>query len=134
MPIATTQDFTQDLTVHIVTGPILEQEMVATLEAFYKQRFTKLVLWDMSQADLQHVKVETLQRFVQKGSELGVRRAGGRTAVVAPSALQYGLARMSEAFAEIESAPFGFRAFRTLEEAMVWLIPDPDRCESDSHE
>lgn len=124
VPIATTQDFEQDLTVHIVTGRISEQEMFATLENFYEHRFTTLLLWDMSQADLQHVTPDILQRFVRRAAELGVMRRGGRTAVVGASALQYGLARMSGAFTEMHAAPYAFRAFRTHEQALAWLKSD----------
>jgi len=121
MGIKITKD--EDLTVHDVTGPISEVEMYDALEKFYKQEPTALLLWDMSQADAGHVTSEILQKFIKKSAELGVSRQGGRTAVIAPDDLQYGLARMSEAFSKMESAPYSFRAFRTREEALQWLKP-----------
>jgi len=123
MPIVTTQDFDHDLTVHVVTGAITDDEMFETLESFYAGRLTRLLLWDMSQADLQTTTADTLRRFVQRAAELGVRRTGGKTAVITSTALQYGLARMTEAFAKMEAAPYEFRAFKSHDEALAWLLP-----------
>jgi hypothetical protein len=123
MPIATTQDFDHDLTVHVATGAITDEEMFGTLEGFYAGRVTRLLLWDMSQADLRTTTADTLRRFVQRAAELGASRSGGKTAVITSTALQYGLARMSEAFARMESAPYEFRAFKSQNEALAWLLP-----------
>jgi hypothetical protein len=122
MPIEITHDFERDLTIHVVTGRATEEDMFGALEAFYASKFTRLLLWDMSETDLRQVQIEVLQRFVRRAAELGARRAGGKTAVVAATALQYGMARMSEAFAEIESTPYEFRAFKSREAALAWLL------------
>jgi hypothetical protein len=121
MGIKITKDEDRDLTRHDVTGPVSEEEMYDALENFYKGEPTTLLLWDMSQADVSQVTTETLQRFVRKSTRLGGSRQGGRTAVIASEDLQYGLARMSEVFTEIESAPYSFRAFRSRQEALQWL-------------
>jgi len=121
MGIKITRDEDRDLTIHVVTGPVSEEEMYDALENFYKREPTALLLWNMSQADVSQVTTETLQRLVRKSTQLGGSRQGGRTAVIASEDLQYGLARMSEVFAEIESAPYSFRAFRSRQEALQWL-------------
>ena len=95
MPIETTRDKGQDLTIHVVTGPVFEAQMYRTLEDFYDREPTALVLWDMSQAELSQVTPDMLQKFIRRAAEIGVRRQGGRTAVVASDDLQFGLARMS---------------------------------------
>ena len=124
MGIKTIKDEEQDFTVHEVTGPISEVEMYDALEIFYKQDPTSLLLWDMSQTDVSHVTSDILQKFVRKSAELGTARQGGRTAVIAPEDLQFGLARMSEVFSDMASAPYSFRSFRTREEALKWLTSD----------
>jgi hypothetical protein len=124
MSIETTRDADRNLTTHVVIGSVSEKEMHGVLEDFYDRQPTALVLWDMSQAELAHVTAEMLAKFVCRAAELGVRRRGGRTAVVAPDDLQYGLGRMSETLAEIESAPFSFRVFRSRQDAMQWLASD----------
>ena len=111
----------EDLTVHDVTGSASEMQMYDAIEKFYQEEPTALLLWDMSQADVSHVTPDILRNFAKKSAILGVNRQGGRTAVVAPKDLQYGLARMSEVFLEAESAPFSFRVFRTRDEALQWL-------------
>lgn len=121
MGIRTTKDKGQNLTVHDVKGPVSEADMDDALEKFYMQDPTTLLLWDMSQAEVSHVTPERLQKFIKKSAELEVHRQGGRTAIVASEDLQFGLARMSEIFAEIESVPYSFNAFRSREEALQWL-------------
>ena len=124
MSIETTRDADQDLTTHVVTGFVSEEEMHGALEDFYEGQPTALVLWDMSQAEVAHVTPEMLQKFVHRAAELGVSRRGGRTAVIASGDLQFGLGRMSETFAEIESTPFSFCVFRSRQDAMRWLVSD----------
>lgn len=121
MGIKISRNEEQDLTIHDVTGPVSEEEMYEALENFYKREPSALLLWDMSQADVSHVTSNILHRFIEKSAELGMFREGVRTAIAAPKDLQYGLARMSEAFVKITSAPFSFNAFRTREQALQWL-------------
>lgn len=121
MAIKVIKDRNQDLTIHEVTGYAIEVEMYDALEKFYQQEPTTMLLWDMSKSDVSHVTPDILQKFIKRSAELGVSRQGGRTAIIAPEDLQYGLARMSMAFSEIESAPFSLCAFRTPKEALQWL-------------
>jgi hypothetical protein len=124
MPIETARDADRNLTTHVVIGFVSEKEMHEVLEGFYDGQPTALVLWDMSKAQLAHVTAEMLQKFVRRAAKLGVHRRGGRTAVIAPEDLQYGLGRMSETFAEIESTPYRFSVFRSRQDAMQWLASD----------
>ena len=122
MGVKITRDEHRNLTLHDVTGPVSEEEMYDALENFYKREPTALLLWDMSQADVSHVTADILKRFVSKSVELEMRCQGGRRiAVVASKDVQYGLARMSEVFAELESAPYSISVFRSHKEALEWL-------------
>jgi len=124
MSIETTHDPDRNLTIHVVIGSVSEKEMYGVLEDFYERQPTALVLWDMSQAEMAHVTAGMLQKFIRRAAQLGTHRRGGRTAVVAPDDLQYGLGRMSETFAEIESVPFSYCVFRSQQDAMRWLASD----------
>lgn len=126
MPITTTRDRGQNLTEHVVTGPALEAEMYRTLEDFYAQEPTDLLLWDMSNAEVSHVTPDILRKFVQRAAKLGVSREGGRTAILAPEDLQFGLGRMTETFADIESTPYKVQVFRSRQDALKWLMPATD--------
>jgi len=57
--------------------------------------------------------------MVQK---LGFSRQGGKTAVVAPKDLVYGLARMFQIMSDTDDFPFETRVFRSYEEAEQWLL------------
>ena len=124
MPIKTTQDKGQNLTTHVVTGLIVEEEMYKALDVFYEHYNTPLLLWDMSEAEMDNVTPEMLRNFIRKAAKIGVRRRDGKTAVVAISDLQYGFGRMSEMLFELESGPFSFRVFRSRQDAMAWLTSD----------
>ena len=121
MSIITTWTQKENLTIHTVSGLASEEDMYRALAGDGNRETTAFVLWDMSRAEVAHVTSDILRRFIRKATELGEARQGGRTAVVAPEDLQFGLARMSEVFSEEESSPFGFRAFRTRAEALLWL-------------
>lgn len=124
VPIDVTRDPSRDLTTHVVIGPVPEEEMYTVLEGFYADQPTTRLLWDMSRAEMEHVTPEMLRRFISKAAELGVKRPGGRTAVIAPKDLQFALGRMSETFMDFESAPFSFRVFRSAADALSWLVSD----------
>ena len=122
MPVESSRDQGQNLTKHVVKGPVSEEEMYSALEDFYGNEPTLYLLWDMSQADLEHVTPDILKKFIKRAVELGKSRQKARTAVIAPNDLQYGLGRMSEAFFLLESAPFNFKAFRSRQDALTWLM------------
>ena len=65
-------------------------------------------------------------RHLSEAARLGKERVGGKPAVVVRSDLQFGLARMSEAFAASHPLPYALRVFRDRNEALAWLTgPDP---------
>jgi hypothetical protein len=122
--IKITRDEVKDLTIHVVIGPVSEEEMYDAIENFYNREPTMFLLWDMSQAEVADVASSVLEAFVQRAATLEGKRKGGRTAVFAPYDLQFGIGRMSEAFAELKSMPFKFRVFRSRQCALEWLISD----------
>jgi len=124
MGIKITRDEDQDLTIHDVTGTVSEEEMYDAQENFYKKEPTTRLLWDMSQTDVSHVTPDILQKFIRRSVDFGLQHQGGRVAVFASEDLQYGLARMSQAFTEMESAPYSFNVFRSRKEALDWLISE----------
>ena len=71
MAIKITRDEGHDLTIHVVTGPVSEEEMYEALENFYNREPTAFLLWDMSQAEVSHVTASVLEAFVQRAAMLG---------------------------------------------------------------
>lgn len=121
MGIKITRDEDQDLTIHDVIGTASEEEMYDAQENYYIKEPTKRLLWDMSQADVSYVTPDILQNFIKRSVDYGSQFKGRRVAVFASEDLQFGLARMSKAFTEIESAPYSFNVFRSRKEALDWL-------------
>lgn len=121
MPVRTVISLENDITEHIVTGDVSDEEMFAAQKEFYENGPTRLQVWDMAGCVVTGVTVGGMRTFIETAARQGEVRKNGKTAVVVSSQLQYGLARMAEAFAEVVSIPFAFRVFRDLNEAHVWL-------------
>jgi len=124
MPVRRTREEDQEFTRLVVSGHVLEEEMHEALEEFYNNQPTKLLLWDMSLADVWHITPVMVLDFVKKAAKLGSKRSGGRTAVLAPDDLQFDLGMMSQAFHSQESNHVVLRIFRSEEEALSWLTTE----------
>jgi hypothetical protein len=83
----------------------------------------KSELWDISEMDFNDISTEDLRVFVQKAAitSAASKRSGGKTAIVAPKDLQFGMMRSLESFTEISSYETTTRIFRTMNEAKSWL-------------
>ena len=80
------------------------------------------VLWDFSavrQVTLSLGQVQTLARALREQSSR--LRPAGKTAVLAPNDLLFGLARQAHAFALLISSDPPIEIFRDIESAMRWL-------------
>ena len=51
-------------------------------------------------------------------------REGGKTAIVSPRDLEFGIGRMFDTFGEIKNVKFEIRVFRNLPAAREWLGED----------
>jgi len=127
MPITTRKSNSEDLTEHIVTDVVTDDEFFDCETEFYKSGPTKLQLWDMTASDLKQVTSGSMRQFINRTANLGQQRKGGRTAVIVQSKLQYGLGRMAEIFGEFESLPFDFRIFQNRSDAITWLKAVTDK-------
>jgi hypothetical protein len=79
------------------------------------------VLWDPTACDFHRVFGDDTRRLAKSCAPLASRRAGRRTAVVAPEDYVYGLVRAFEAHLDGPSVGMDIRAFRTVEGARAWL-------------
>lgn len=121
MPVNTVIDRENDITRHIASGEVSDEEMFAAQKEFYENGPTRLQLWEMSECSVKDVTIGGMRTFIEKAAQLGKARENGRTAVIVSSQLQYGLARMAEAFGEFASLPFEFHAFKDRDTALAWL-------------
>lgn len=127
MPIVSTIDKKNGITIHTASGNLTYDELVRTLESFYRnENAPENVLWDGRNASLVNLSQEELKllgAYTKRFKDQGIAVKGGRRALVAPASVDYGLARMIGAFKDLlaEDIKFEVRTFRSYEEAMSWL-------------
>lgn len=119
--ITSLHDREKSLTVYKVKGLLSAEEMISAIKTFYTENMTFNVLLDLTEADLSLISTDEIIQIVREIRTYADARAGGRTALVFSTGLEYGLGRMSEAFYEMENIPIEIRSFRSLEQAEAWL-------------
>ena len=121
MPIRTKRDSAGELTEHVISGSVTAEEVITCQTMFYEAGPTRMVLLDLSEADMALLTTENMRQFIRRTATLGLERQDGRTVIVAPAPLQYGLGRMAESYGEIESIPYTLRVFLKRDDAVRWL-------------
>ena len=114
-------DLEKDTTEHIATGDVVDSEMFEAQRDFYENGPTRIQLWDMTGCSVTAITIGGMRTFIERAARKGVVRKDGKTAVIVSSQLQFGLARMAEAFGEFSSLPFAFSVFKDRAEALAWL-------------
>lgn len=128
MPVTVTKDPERDLTIFKTTPPVTADEMAAAIDAFWSSDdITKNVLWTGERgASIAHMTRDDLQKiagvYKRHADRLHLRQ-GGKTAVVAPSDIDYGLSRVTEALhtSGRPAPPYEFTVFRTEQAALAWI-------------
>jgi len=80
---------------------------------------TKKVLWDLMEASTGSLLPDQLNQIANLSLENEDVMKGGKTAVVAPQDIEFGLARTFEAYTAGEQRDL--MVFRTHEEAIEWI-------------
>lgn len=112
----------ENLTIYSVQGAISGVDVKNAITEFYDHGpVTKYVLWDVSQADLENISAEDVQQIGSVPRKSLEPRKGGKTAIVAPDDLAFGLSRMYQNTSLSEPLPFETQVFRDLETARNWL-------------
>lgn len=119
--IETVKGDQQDLTVHTIHGEINGDEIIEKIKDGIDEKHTLYVLWDFRQAEITDLPIEKMYQILTIGKKLAEARKTGKTAIVVSNDLGFGLARMYEAYSEIEVFSTEIRAFRTIEQARAWL-------------
>ncbi len=119
--IQTTTDKDRDTTLLVVTGTVTSEDVIRGLRDFYATTCTSKALWDFSGSNLQDARLEQLAAVLAAAKAYAHLRRGGKTALVVPSDLGFGLARMYESMAELKNHPVEHGVFRSRAEALAWL-------------
>ena len=122
MAITSEIDHVRDLTTHTVRGKTSATDLEMTLTAFFTGNPTSRVLWDFSEAraagKIVQGDLEKIAKMVKENQDWALH---GKTALVAPSDLAFGLGRTYEMLAELEGVPHPIKVFRSIEAATKWL-------------
>jgi len=105
--------------------------MADAIDAFWSsEQVTLNVLWTGEPgASIAHMTRDDLRKIATVYKRHANRlhlRAGGKSAVVAPTDVDYGLSRVTEALhtSGRPAPPYEFTVFRTEEEALAWIDGD----------
>ena len=83
--------------------------------------FCLVVLWDFSNCDVTSLLSVDLPSFIDVAKEYVHLRVNGKSALVGPSDLAFGLGRMQATLADLENYPIPVHIFRSVDEALAWL-------------
>ncbi len=114
-------DTPNDLTVFEVAGKVVAGEIVDAIREFYEDDATSNVIWDFSGGDLLEIRASDVELIASLSAEYAYKRSTGKTAIVGPDDLSYGLLRMYETIKDFNELPFSTKTFRNIEKAYEWL-------------
>ncbi len=123
MPISFRFIRAENLVVCVHTGTVKDKEFTASYKALFKDdRFdtSMNMLVDLQQTDSSQRSSAVLQEFVNFArTQYQDIKSRPRIAVIAPIAVSFGLARMTEAFSHL--VPWDFMVFYSKDAALEWL-------------
>jgi hypothetical protein len=110
-----------DLTVFTVEGDLSADEILEYSSEHNDKTPTKLVLWDATKGSVGKIEINDFRRIAIGMKKHTENRAGGKTALVGKFDVDFGSARMYEAFADFEEIPITYKTFRSVDDAIKWL-------------
>ena len=111
-------DENAQLTIYSANGNISGEEVKKAIEDFYEHGpITRNVLWDVSKAVLVDLSAEDVRQIAHVPRQSLELRQDGKTAIVAPSDLAFGLSRMYQTSSQLVALPFEVQVFRDSETA-----------------
>jgi len=113
-----------DLTVFTVVGEVTASDARNAIQKFYEGNVTLNVLWDLTKSDVSKLSADDVHSIAHTPRKYAEMRKGGKTAIVAPTDIAFGLTRMYEFMTEIQNYSFNTQAFRTTQEAYRWLLEE----------
>lgn len=124
--IETFVDEANALTVHLLSGHVTADQMLATSRERVTNRPTEKVMWVCGDIDLTVIPTEVFRLLAQKGRSIAERRVGGKTAAVFRDKLGFGLGRVFQAYAQLEKYPMELEVFKDAKTALAWLGVSPE--------
>ena len=111
-----------ELTIHEATEPINTHDIISLLKDFYQSRVTTYLIWDLNKGGNPELSIDDIRKINDISIEYGSQRKAGKTAIVTDNDLYFGLSRMYEIYAEIETdLPLQVQVFREFRQAIAWF-------------
>jgi hypothetical protein len=124
--IETTSNRFGNIMIHCLQGEVTGDEIIDQIKKDVSDaHFPSHVVWDFTRADMHLLNRDKLQDILVAGKKLADKRSSGKTAIVVPKDLSYGLGRMYEILTEMEGFRTQNRSFRSLDQALEWLTDHP---------
>lgn len=111
----------ENLTIFSVEGDLSANEILKYSTEYYDKKPTKYVLWDATKGSVGKIESSEFSIIAINMKEHTKMRAGGKTALVGKFDIDFGYARMYEAYADLEEIPITYQVFRNADDAMKWL-------------
>ncbi len=113
-----------EVTMRKIVGVVTADELLNAVLDAYAGHITKDVVWDLSTGSVGQLTSDDLRAIADLVRTHAYTRVGGKTAIVAPADLEYGISRMLSTFGELIDLPLDTQVFRTLSEAAKWIGVD----------
>jgi hypothetical protein len=111
-----------DLTIHEATEPTDTDDIISLLKDFYQNRVTTYLIWDLNKGGNPELSQNDILEIIGISREYGSQRKNGKTAIVTDNDLYFGLSRMYETYAEIETdLSLQVQVFREFKHAIAWF-------------
>ena len=111
-----------DIVINAARGTLALDDFIAYLKVHQKDWGTSPVLWVLTDVDIGHLAEKDIQAFLDKSSPFVKRRAGMKTAIVAPAEPVFRHMKMFEHLLQVNHLPINLRVFETVSEASEWLL------------
>lgn len=126
MSITVSTDDLRQTTYIVASGILTLDQIKQTIGDFYRQEPTLHVVWDLSGVTRTDLTFEQVQAIAKQLKEQRTGREGGKTALVSPADVTYGLGRMLEMMLDDDSndpddPEVSMMVFRDLQTAHEWL-------------
>ncbi|MDH5182415.1 MAG: hypothetical protein OEX12_00875 [Gammaproteobacteria bacterium] len=126
MAIDTIIDSNQHMVIHIVTGPLMLNEIKqATVRLYSDPHFqaTMNILVDLRNGTVRNLSQRDIEEFVIMNVQMEQQRGAGHTAIVTARDIDFGIARQLQAM--LDNTPRKLGVFRDYQLAVDWLCNNP---------
>ena len=112
------------LTSFSVEGIISAEQLITTIQQFYAENPTSLVLWDFTATNIHHLQTAEIERIANTTRNISYSSRVLRAALVFSSDVDFGLGRMFEVLSHAGKLDQKIRSFHSRENAKKWLEAD----------